>query len=62
MKILFVGDVFGTPGRRAVEDKLKGLREELQIDYCIVNGENARRRPRDPRQRSRSGSSPRVPM
>jgi hypothetical protein len=33
--------VFGTPGRRAVEDRLKGLREELQIDFCIVNGENA---------------------
>ncbi len=41
MKILFVGDVFGAPGRRAVESRLPGLREELGIDYCIVNGENA---------------------
>jgi metallophosphoesterase (TIGR00282 family) len=41
VKILFVGDVFGAPGRRAVESRLPGLREDLGIDYCIVNGENA---------------------
>jgi 2',3'-cyclic-nucleotide 2'-phosphodiesterase len=33
--------VFGTPGRRAVEMQLPGLREELGADFCIVNGENA---------------------
>jgi len=36
-----VGDVFGAPGRRAVESRLPSLREELAIDFCIVNGENA---------------------
>jgi metallophosphoesterase (TIGR00282 family) len=41
MRILFVGDVFGSPGRRAVESRLPGLREELRVDFCIVNGENA---------------------
>ena len=41
LKILFVGDVFGAPGRRAVEERLPGLRDELAIDFCIVNGENA---------------------
>ena len=41
MKILFVADVFGAPGRRAVESRLPGLREELAVDFCIVNGENA---------------------
>ncbi len=41
MRILFVGDVFGSPGRRAVESRLPGLREELGVDFCIVNGENA---------------------
>jgi len=41
MRILFVGDVFGSPGRRAVESRLPGLREELRADFCIVNGENA---------------------
>jgi hypothetical protein len=33
--------VFGSPGRRAVESRLPGLRKELEIDFCIVNGENA---------------------
>jgi metallophosphoesterase (TIGR00282 family) len=36
-----VADVFGAPGRRAVEQRLGVLREELRIDFCIVNGENA---------------------
>jgi hypothetical protein len=33
--------VFGSPGRRAVESRLPGLRAELGADFCIVNGENA---------------------
>jgi 2',3'-cyclic-nucleotide 2'-phosphodiesterase len=33
--------VFGAPGRRAVETQLPALREELSVDFCIVNGENA---------------------
>ena len=41
MRIFFVGDVFGAPGRRAVEERLPGLREELGVDFCVVNGENA---------------------
>jgi 2',3'-cyclic-nucleotide 2'-phosphodiesterase len=41
MRILFVGDVFGAPGRRAVEARLPSLREELAVDFCVVNGENA---------------------
>ena len=41
MRILFVADVFGAPGRRAVETRLPGLRSELGADFCIVNGENA---------------------
>ncbi|HEY2326581.1 MAG TPA: TIGR00282 family metallophosphoesterase [Gaiellaceae bacterium] len=41
MRILFVADVFGAPGRRAVETRLPSLREELSADFCIVNGENA---------------------
>ncbi|HUQ22182.1 MAG TPA: TIGR00282 family metallophosphoesterase [Gaiellaceae bacterium] len=31
----------GAPGRRALEDRLRALREELGADFCIVNGENA---------------------
>ena len=41
MKILFIADVFGVPGRRAVEERLPGLRDELEADFCVVNGENA---------------------
>jgi 2',3'-cyclic-nucleotide 2'-phosphodiesterase len=41
MRILFVADVFGAPGRRAVETRLPSLREELRVDFCVVNGENA---------------------
>ena len=33
--------MFGAPGRRAVELRLPSLREELGVDFCIVNGENA---------------------
>ncbi|HEY7195593.1 MAG TPA: TIGR00282 family metallophosphoesterase [Gaiellaceae bacterium] len=41
MRILFLGDVFGPAGRKAVETRLPGLRDELAADFCIVNGENA---------------------
>jgi 2',3'-cyclic-nucleotide 2'-phosphodiesterase len=41
VRILFVADVFGAPGRRAVETRLPSLRAELGVDFCIVNGENA---------------------
>jgi metallophosphoesterase (TIGR00282 family) len=41
LRILFVADVFGAPGRRAVETRLPSLREELAADFCILNGENA---------------------
>ena len=30
----------GRPGRRAVEERLPSLREELRVDLCILNGEN----------------------
>ena len=33
--------MFAAPGRRAVEQRLPGLRDELAIDFCVVNGENA---------------------
>jgi 2',3'-cyclic-nucleotide 2'-phosphodiesterase len=41
VRILFVADVVGTPGRNALEARLPGLRAELGIDACVVNGENA---------------------
>jgi 2',3'-cyclic-nucleotide 2'-phosphodiesterase len=41
VRILFLADVFGAAGRRAVEERLPGLREELGAGLCVVNGENA---------------------
>ena len=41
MRILFLADVFGSAGRRAVEERLPRLREELGAGFCVVNGENA---------------------
>ena len=40
MRILVVGDVNGRPGRDAFEGLVPALREELQVDLCIANGEN----------------------
>jgi len=41
LKILFIGDVFGNPGRKAVKEMVHKLKKERQIDFCIANGENA---------------------
>ena len=41
MRILFVGDVVGRPGRDAVTRLLPGIRAQRGIDIAIVNGENA---------------------
>jgi metallophosphoesterase (TIGR00282 family) len=41
MRILFVGDVVGAPGRRITRLRLKGLKRDVGADLTIVNGENA---------------------
>ena len=43
MKILFIGDIVGNPGRRAVTEFLKELNKasENPYDFIVVNGENA---------------------
>ena len=41
MRILFIADVVGAPGRRALAERLRSIREDHQIDACVVNGENA---------------------
>ncbi len=40
MKLLFVADVVGRPGREALEQRLASLRTELGAACCVVNGEN----------------------
>ena len=32
--------MFGTPGRKAVEERLPGLKQELGVGFCVVNAEN----------------------
>ncbi|MEI7639697.1 MAG: TIGR00282 family metallophosphoesterase [Syntrophus sp. (in: bacteria)] len=41
MRILFIGDIVGKPGRRAVHELLPELISSCQIDFVIANGENA---------------------
>lgn len=41
MRILFLGDIVGEPGRKAVLKSLKSIQNEYSIDFTIVNGENA---------------------
>ncbi len=41
MKLLFIGDIVGKPGRRAVKQLLPGLRVRHGIDVVIANCENA---------------------
>jgi len=41
MRILFIGDVIGRPGREVVGAELPNLRERLGIEFVVANGENA---------------------
>ena len=38
---MFLGDVMGRAGRKAVTERLPGLREAWGLDFVVVNGENA---------------------
>jgi metallophosphoesterase (TIGR00282 family) len=40
VRLLFVADIFGRPGREAVEALVPRLREELELDLVVANGEN----------------------
>ena len=41
MNILFIGDIFASPGRQLVADHLQDIRETNRIDLAIANAENA---------------------
>ena len=41
MKLLFIGDIVGQPGRRAVAELLPKLRQQHALDFVIANGENS---------------------
>jgi len=41
IRILFLGDIVGEPGRTAVIHAVPRLKEELNLDFVIANGENS---------------------
>jgi metallophosphoesterase (TIGR00282 family) len=41
MKILFIGDIVGNPGREAVAKHIPAMRKNGEVDAVVVNGENA---------------------
>ncbi len=41
LKLLFIGDIVGRPGRDIVADRVAGLRREHGIDFIVANAENA---------------------
>ncbi|HUJ32939.1 MAG TPA: TIGR00282 family metallophosphoesterase [Candidatus Acidoferrum sp.] len=41
MRILFIGDIVGSPGRKIVHDRLADILAQQSIDLCIANGENS---------------------
>ncbi len=41
MKVLFIGDICGSPGRKAVAQLLPKLKEMYRVDFTIANAENA---------------------
>jgi 2',3'-cyclic-nucleotide 2'-phosphodiesterase len=41
MRLLFLGDIVGRPGRSVVTDRLPALRERWRLDCVVINGENA---------------------
>jgi 2',3'-cyclic-nucleotide 2'-phosphodiesterase len=41
MRILFIGDIVGSPGRQIVQDRLADIVSQRQIDLVIANGENS---------------------
>jgi metallophosphoesterase (TIGR00282 family) len=41
VKLLFIGDVVGSPGRRGLASAMPGLRERFEPELVVVNAENA---------------------
>jgi metallophosphoesterase (TIGR00282 family) len=41
IRILFLGDIVGEPGRKAVIEQLPILKQEESLDFIVVNGENS---------------------
>jgi metallophosphoesterase (TIGR00282 family) len=40
LKLLFIGDIVGKPGRDFITEKIKGLRDSLGLDFVVADAEN----------------------
>lgn len=41
MRIAFIGDIVGQPGRKMIQDYLPKIKEEYEVDFVVANCENA---------------------
>jgi 2',3'-cyclic-nucleotide 2'-phosphodiesterase len=41
LRLLFLGDIVGEPGRKAVIESIPRLKQDWELDFVVVNGENA---------------------
>jgi metallophosphoesterase (TIGR00282 family) len=41
LRVLFVGDIVGNPGRKTAKALIPLVKKEFKVDFCIANGENA---------------------
>ena len=41
LRLLFLGDIVGEPGRKAVIDALPWFKKERGVDFIVANGENS---------------------
>ena len=41
INILALGDVFGKPGRRIIQEHLRDFKQRHDVAFCVANGENA---------------------
>ncbi len=39
-RFLFLGDIFGKPGRRSLLNNLRDIQKEMNVDFTVANGEN----------------------
>ena len=41
MRVMFIGDIVGKPGREMIKNHLQNIKDEYSVDFVIVNYENA---------------------
>jgi len=41
MRIFFIGDIVGKPGRKMLSENLAGIREKFGVDFVVANAENS---------------------